>query len=314
TLRSRRRWRPRERAWTARSVADLLLQVFPAFLLVDRALGGETRFQAIQADLLARIHAVAVLARVHALERAVDLADQLAVAVAGAQFQRVLGFAGGTLGFVADVAHFVLEVLDGLLGFLDQVRAPLQQALAEVLGHQRTHVLLFRARPVALGHDRTTVLVGLVRNDLDLGPRCGRGRRGDAGDRDLADRTRLARRTRNRRRFHGRLLGGARRGLGDRTLRRLLLRSRGRSGLFRDRDRRLLRDGLLHCRLGDGLRSSLLRCGLLRRNLLRHRLLHRRGLLRHRLLRRCDLLHGGLLRHGFLHRGLLRCRLPGGRS
>src|SRR5690606_1718767 len=79
TLRSRRRWRPRERAWTARSVADLLLQVFPAFLLVDRALGGETRFQAIQADLLARIHAVAVLARVHALERAVDLADQLAV-------------------------------------------------------------------------------------------------------------------------------------------------------------------------------------------------------------------------------------------
>src|SRR5690606_20914298 len=121
--------------------------------------------------------------------------DQLAVAVAGTQLQRVLGLAGGAFGFVADVAHFVLEVLDGLLGFLDQVRAPLQQALAEVLGHQRTHVLLFRARPVTLGHDRATVLVGLVRDDLDLGTRRGRGRRGDARDRDLADRTRLARRT-----------------------------------------------------------------------------------------------------------------------
>src|SRR3546814_5078453 len=76
------------------------------------------------------------------LERAVDLADQLAVAVAGAQFQRVLGFAGGAFGLVANVAHFVLEVLDGLLGLLDQVRAPLQQALAEVLELKCAHVLL----------------------------------------------------------------------------------------------------------------------------------------------------------------------------
>src|SRR5690606_18918796 len=68
----------------ARSVADLLLQVLPALLLVDRALGGEASFQPLQADLLARIDAEAVLARIHALERAVDLADQLAVAVAGA--------------------------------------------------------------------------------------------------------------------------------------------------------------------------------------------------------------------------------------
>src|SRR3546814_6947246 len=68
-----------------RSVADLLLQVLPAFLLVDGALGREAGFQAVEADLLARIHAEAVLAGIHALERAVDLADQLAVAVAGAQ-------------------------------------------------------------------------------------------------------------------------------------------------------------------------------------------------------------------------------------
>src|SRR3546814_17685357 len=90
--------------------SDVCSSDLPALLLVDGAFGREAGFQAVEADLLARIHAEAVLAGVHALERAVDLADQLAVAVAGTQFQRVLGFAGGALGFVADVAPFVLEV------------------------------------------------------------------------------------------------------------------------------------------------------------------------------------------------------------
>src|SRR5690606_4213007 len=166
-----------------RSVADLLLQVLPALLLVDGALGGEAGFEALEADLLAGVDAVAVLARVHPLERAVDLADQLAVAVAGAQFQRVLGFTGGALGLVADVAHFVLEVLDGLLGFLDQVRAPLQQALAEVLELQRAHVFLAGAGPVTLRQDRATGrFVDLVRHHLVLGLRSRRRRPGHDGD------------------------------------------------------------------------------------------------------------------------------------
>src|SRR5690606_14834337 len=118
-------------------LALLLLQVLPPLLGIDGALGGQARLQALQADFLAGVDAVAVVAGLQALERAVDLADQLAVAVAGAQLQRVLGLAGGTLGFVADVAHFVLEVLDGLLGLLDQVGAPLQQPLPEVLQLQR---------------------------------------------------------------------------------------------------------------------------------------------------------------------------------
>src|SRR5690606_20968406 len=113
-----RRRRAFQRGARSGSVAHLLLQVLPALLLVDGALGGKPGFQALQADLLAGVDAVAVLARVHALERAVDLADQLAVTVAGAQLERVLGLAGGALGVVADVAHLVLEVLDGLLGLL----------------------------------------------------------------------------------------------------------------------------------------------------------------------------------------------------
>src|SRR3546814_19123533 len=70
--------------------SDVCSSDLPALLLVDGAFGREAGFQAVEADLLARIHAEAVLAGVHALERAVDLADQLAVAVAGTQFQRVL--------------------------------------------------------------------------------------------------------------------------------------------------------------------------------------------------------------------------------
>src|SRR5690606_13100820 len=66
-------------ATAADSVALLLLQVLPALLRVDRALGGEAGLQPVQTDLFARIHAVAVITGLHALERAVDLADQLAI-------------------------------------------------------------------------------------------------------------------------------------------------------------------------------------------------------------------------------------------
>src|SRR5690606_32780075 len=178
----------------------------------------------------AGIDAVAVVGAVHALERAVDLADQLAVTVAGTQFQRVLGLARRTLGLVADVTHFVLEVLDGLLGFLDQVRAPLQQALAEVLELQRAHVLLVGTRAIAVGHDRAAGdLVGLVLHDLVPGPGRRRGRPGHHGHGDLADRTRRERRARRRlRRFLPRRLRRCR-ALGGRS--RLLDLLRDRRGL-----------------------------------------------------------------------------------
>src|SRR5690606_32697623 len=138
---------------TAVSVAHLLLQVLPALLRINGALGGQARLEAVKADLFAGIDAEAVITRVDTLERAVDLADQLAVAVAGPQFQRVLGLAGGALGLVANVTNLFLQVLDRLLGFFDQVRTPLHQPLAEVLQLQRAHVFLVRTRPITIGHD-----------------------------------------------------------------------------------------------------------------------------------------------------------------
>src|ERR1700741_1028890 len=89
-------------------IAHLLAQMLPPLLRIQRALGGEAGFQSFQADFFARVDAVAVTAVLDALERAVDLVDQLAITVARTQFQRVLGFAGGALGFVADVAYLFL--------------------------------------------------------------------------------------------------------------------------------------------------------------------------------------------------------------
>ena len=57
--------------------------MFPAFLGIDGALGSQARFQAVQADLFAGVGAVTIVPAIQALQRAVDLADQLAVAVTG---------------------------------------------------------------------------------------------------------------------------------------------------------------------------------------------------------------------------------------
>ena len=76
------------------------LEIVPA----DQAGGlelGQHAIHSCEPDVFAGIDAIAVLAILDATQRLVDLRDQLAVAVAGAQFQRVLGLAGGTLGLVA---------------------------------------------------------------------------------------------------------------------------------------------------------------------------------------------------------------------
>src|SRR5690606_2584660 len=94
-------------------------------------------------------HAVTVRTVLDARAGAVELVDQLAVTVTGAQPQAVLRRAAGTLGRLADVAHLFLELLRPPPRLLDQLFLPLQQAAAEVLQLHRVHVLLVRAGLVA---------------------------------------------------------------------------------------------------------------------------------------------------------------------
>src|SRR5215470_16154147 len=140
---------PSSRIPAFRSVAHLLLAMLPALLGIEAQRGDRPRFQALEADFLVGLLAEAVAAFLDALERLVDLRDQLAVTVARAQLERVLGFARRAFGLVADVAHFVAQVVDRLLGLLDQVLAPLLQLGAEVGKVARAHVFLFRRRVIA---------------------------------------------------------------------------------------------------------------------------------------------------------------------
>ena len=77
-------------------------------------------------------------------QRGIDLGDELALAVAGAQFDGPVGLRGGAVGEVGMVLVVVLEMLQRLLGFLEDVLAPVEQLHAEIL-------------PLALIHERFPV-------------------------------------------------------------------------------------------------------------------------------------------------------------
>src|SRR5262249_7086608 len=64
----------------SRSVAHLLLAVLPALLRVEAQGRDRSRFEALEADFLVGLLAESVAAFLDALERLVDLRDQLAVA------------------------------------------------------------------------------------------------------------------------------------------------------------------------------------------------------------------------------------------
>ena len=81
---------------------QLALPQFPAFLRVQAQRGDGAGLQSFYADLLTGLLAVTVFAFLDAVERLVDLADELAVTVARPQFQAVLRFPGRPLRFVTD--------------------------------------------------------------------------------------------------------------------------------------------------------------------------------------------------------------------
>ena len=112
----------------------MLLAQFPTLLGVNGEACDRTHFQPLQADRFAGFLTESVFTILDALEGLVDLGQQFAVAVAGAQFQRVLGFPLRALGFglifgttgivhfaygpVYTVAAYATWAFVALLGFL----------------------------------------------------------------------------------------------------------------------------------------------------------------------------------------------------
>ena len=92
---------------------DALAALVP-FLRLDRERGDGAGIEPLEADRLAGLLAIAVGAVVDALQGGVDLGDQLALAVAGAQLDRAVGLGGGAVGEIGMVLALVLEVLERL--------------------------------------------------------------------------------------------------------------------------------------------------------------------------------------------------------
>src|ERR1700686_5665087 len=78
-------------------VAIDLLAFFVALLRFHRQRCDRAGFQPLQRDRLAGLLAIAVGVVLDTLQRGVDLGDQLALAVAGAQLDRAGGFRGGAV-------------------------------------------------------------------------------------------------------------------------------------------------------------------------------------------------------------------------
>ena len=89
------------------------------------------------------------------LQRLVDLADQLAFAVAGAQLQAEFLFLGGPVVRVGEVGRLILHVRDGAVDFDHQVALPAVEDAAEVLELLLAHVLLAALDDVRLYIART---------------------------------------------------------------------------------------------------------------------------------------------------------------
>src|SRR5579871_1167854 len=121
---------------------------FVAFLRLDGERGDRARFQAFEGNRLARFLAVAVGPVFDALQRRIDLGDELALAVAGAQFYGAVGLRGRTVGQIGMILVIVLKMLQRLLGFLEDVFAPSQQLEPEILALAFAHERFPVRRPV----------------------------------------------------------------------------------------------------------------------------------------------------------------------
>src|SRR5580658_5009314 len=139
--------KPRQRAAGRLIVAIDALAAFVALLRLDRQRRDRACFEPLDRDRLAGLLAIAVGAVLDARQRCVDLGDQLALPVAGAQLDGPIGLRGSAVGEVGMILALILEMLQRLLGLLEDVLAPIEQLQAEILPLALVHERLFVGGP-----------------------------------------------------------------------------------------------------------------------------------------------------------------------
>src|SRR3569832_1649692 len=123
-------------------IAQLLLADLVEGHAIDTERGGGTCLEPADANLDAAALALAVFAGIEPREGLVDFLDELALAVACAEFQCEIGFLRGAVVGVGEVRGLVLHVMHGAVDFLHQLALPGVQDGAKVLDLLFIHVLL----------------------------------------------------------------------------------------------------------------------------------------------------------------------------
>src|SRR5262245_51361904 len=95
-----------------------------AFLRLDRQRRDRARVEALEGDRLASLLAIAVSAFLDALQRGVDLGDQLALSVAGTKLDGAVGLGRGSVGKVGVVGVFLLKDFKCFASFAEDVVLP----------------------------------------------------------------------------------------------------------------------------------------------------------------------------------------------
>src|SRR5258708_35052065 len=114
-----------------------------ALLRLHRERRDRARLQPLQRDRLAGLLAIAVGVVLDALQRGVDLGDQLALTVAGAQLDRPIGLGGRAVREIGMIDVLFLERLQGDPRFPQDLVLPRQQLGAEIIALALVHERLF---------------------------------------------------------------------------------------------------------------------------------------------------------------------------
>src|SRR5439155_6075843 len=110
-----------------------LLAPLVTFLRFPRQRCNRASLQPLERDRLAGLLAIAVGVVLDALQRGVDLGDQFALAVAGAQFDGAIGFGRGAISQIGMIDVLFLEGLQANLRFPQDLVLPRQQLGAKII-------------------------------------------------------------------------------------------------------------------------------------------------------------------------------------
>src|SRR5262249_21772253 len=106
------------------------------------------RLQTRKSDRLTCLFTIAVGALFDPAQSRVDLGDQLALAITGAEFEAAVGFGSGAVGEVGERNRVLLQAFDGGAALFEYLVLPDDELAAEIFALALAHERLGVGRPV----------------------------------------------------------------------------------------------------------------------------------------------------------------------